>query len=85
MSQYERMRPEDRKRAVAAGLIKNDSKFSDDVPSKDRRYSLIWKYCGVEEPICENKAWIYCKTMKDRKKTQRQYVDERFLEIVRVR
>lgn len=85
MSQYERMRPEDRERAIAAGLIEQGSKLSDYVPSKDRRYSLIWKYCGVEEPICENKTWIYCKSMLDKKKHLQQYVNEKFFHIDRVK
>lgn len=78
------MSKEDRKRLTESGFI-GDNSAKDYVLNKDRRYKLIWSYCGKEEEICNDKPWIYCSRLKESKGVLPQYVNIKYFEIVRTK
>jgi hypothetical protein len=70
---YEKMSKEDRQRLIDSGFIKEDK------PAKKyTRYTLVWKFGGVDQRICDPNKYGFCQFMLNKKKRNPQYSKGRF-------
>lgn len=65
---YEKMSKEDKERAKASGLIKEE-----EPKGKVEKWNLVFVYCGSQEIICGPSRYNHCMFMKNKKKRETQY------------